>query len=313
MRPSGLALANAYLWDPWFIWDNGAVHMFSLFQAAPPSYDPRQGFNRDHPIIAHNVWSDTAGWQRHADAVTYTDTPYDVERVHTGCIVQESTAWLMYYSGSGRYICLARSGDLETWHKDPANPLISPNSRFYAPRWRDPWIVPDRLSAPYTMLIAAQRPGTPQPFIGTIAVAHSADYLHWEQQNPLNIPPWFEWLEVPELHQIGGTWYLLFATRDRWITDEGRQELQRQGTPSGDGAYCLMASEWHGPFRRIGRLFSANSPRYVTRLVTTPTGERWLWSHVEETVNGQRRYAIAPPLPAEIMPDGRLIGDEAAG
>jgi beta-fructofuranosidase len=259
--------------------------------------------------MAHTVWSPASGWERHPIALDYTGATYDAERIHTGCIVRHDGVWLLFYSGSRRYVCLATSHDLDVWRRSPLNPLLTPDPLLYGPQWRDPWIYQDPVDRRYTMLLAAQRPGSE---VGVVGVARSDDLLHWEQQEPLDIPPWFAWLEVPELHLIDGAWYLLFVTRENWITDAGREALQAQGVTPGDGALYLRAEHWRGPYRRVERLFPADSERYTTRLITAPSGEHWLWSHIERDHRGRPLFALAPPVTCRVLPDGRLMGQPFA-
>lgn len=303
--PSEYAPTDGYLWDPWFVWQGDQLHLFHLLQPTPSGADRTRDYPRDRPVIAHAAWSPGTGWERHSIALDYSGAAYDAERIHTGWIVRHADTWLLFYSGSRRHVCLAASDDLETWHRSPLNPLLTPDPRLYGPQWRDPWIYRDLADRGYTMLMAAQRPGAVE---GVVGVARSDDLLHWEQQDPLDIPPWFTWLEVPELHHIGGAWYLLFATRAAWITDAGRDALQAQGVASGDGAFYLRADRWRGPYRQVERFFPADSGRYTTRLVTTPAGERWLWSHVERDLTGHPLFKLAPPLICRLLPDGRLVG-----
>lgn len=306
MRPGGYAPAEGYLWDPWFVWHGERLHLFHLLQPTPAGAVRTGDYPRDRPVIAHAVWSPGAGWERRAIALGYTGAAYDAERIHTGWIVRRDETWLLFYSGSRRTVCLATSDDLETWRKSTMNPLLAPEPRLYGPQWRDPWIYRDLDDRGYTMLLAAQRHAPDGQ--GVVGVARSDDLLHWEQQEPLDIPPWFTWLEVPELHRIGGVWYLLFVTREAWITDAGREALRAQGVAPRDGAFYLRAGHWRGPYRVVERLFPAASGRYTTRLVTTPVGDRWLLSHVERDPDGRPVFELAPPLAGVVLPDGRLVG-----
>jgi fructan beta-fructosidase len=309
IRPGSYAPAEGYLWDPWFAWQGDRLHLFHLLQPAPAGADRTHDFPRDRPRIAHATWSRDTGWERRPIALDYNGAAYDAERIHTGCIIRHDDPWLLFYSGSRRYVCLATSDDLETWHRSAMNPLLIPDPQLYGSQWRDPWIYWDPDDRVYTMLLAAQRPGTG---VGTVGVARSADLMRWEQQEPLDIPPWFAWLEVPELHRIDGLWYLLFATREAWITDAGREALRAQGVSPQDGAFYLRADNWRGPYRRLERLFPPDSARYTTRLVITPAGERWLWSHVERDPAGRPLFELAAPLAGVVVPDGRIVGQPFA-
>ncbi len=309
-KPGGYAPPDGYLWDPWFVWDRDILHLFHLFQPAPRHYDHERGFARDRPVIAHATWSSDTGWQPRGIAIDYTGTAYDAARIHTGCIVRHGDQWWMFYSGSRTHVCLATSDDLETWRKHPANPILTPDPTLYGPRWRDPWIYRDPRDGQYVMLLAAQRPHDAASGRGVAGVAYSRDLLTWTQQPPLDVPPGFDWLEVPEMHRLDGRWYLLFATQSEWIDAAGQDQLRAQGVSAGTGAYYLVADEWRGPYRRIGRLFPPDSPRYVTRFMTTPWGDRWLWSHGEWVENGERRFELLPPVACAVSGNAILLDRE---
>jgi beta-fructofuranosidase len=303
VRPSGFAPAHGYLWDPWFVWDDSHLHLFYLLQRTPVGYDREYVMPRDRPVIAHAGWSAGSGWIECPLALDYTGTPYDAERIHTGSIVRRGSEWYMFYSGSGRFVCLAVSRDLLHWQKSRSNPILTPDPRWYGAHWRDPWLFRDPSDHRYTMLLAAQSPKAD----GLVGVARSTDLSEWEQEDPLDIPPWFEWLEVPEPHHINDSWYLLFVTRKRWISAAGRAHFQAHGIPAEDGAFYLRAESWRGPYREVHRLFPPGDPRYTTRLVTTPNGERWLWSHVELDEAGRPLFELAAPLACAVS-DGLLLG-----
>jgi hypothetical protein len=305
VRPPGFTPARGYLWDPWFVWDDNRLNLFYLLQPTPAGYDRTYLVPRDRPVIAHAVWSAASGWAECPLALDYTGTPYDAQRIHTGSIIRRGNEWDMFYSGSGRAVCLATSRDLLSWQKSTSNPILTPDPARYGPNWRDPWVFRDPDDQRYTMLLAAQSPEVG----GVVGVARSSDLSRWEQEDPLDIPPWFEWLEVPELHHIGDSWYLLFATRERWITAAGRIHFQANGIPVEDGAFSLRAASRRGPYREVQRLFPPHSARYTTRLVTTPLGERWLWSHVELDEAGRPLFQLAAPLACSVAADGRLLGD----
>jgi len=307
-HPSRYAPTHGYLWDPWFVWDDTRLHLFYLLQPMLAGYDRVHVAPRDRPVISHAVWSAASGWEECPIALDYTETRYDAERIHTGSIIRRGNEWHMYYSGSGRSVCLATSNDVLHWQKSRENPILTPDPQRYGPRWRDPWLYRDPLDHKYTMLLAAQSLNASANTSGVVGVARSADLLYWEQEDPLDIPPWFEWLEVPELHRIDGVWYLLFVTRERWISAAGRAHFQATGITVEDGVFYLRAQNWRGPYREVDRLFPPHSGRYTTRLVTTPGGEKWLWSHLELDGAGRPQFELAAPLACTVAPDGRLLG-----
>ncbi len=286
---------DGYLWDPWFHRSGDVVHLFHLFQAAPPGRTRASVFPRDRPVIAHATWTRAEGWQSRGTALDYTGAPYDEDRIHTGCVTNHDGTFAMLYSGSNQFLCLAHSGDLDHWVKDPDNPVLSPDPARYRKRWRDPWLLQGLTGERHTVVIAAQYATHTGPPIGTVAVAHSPDLHHWRQDTPLLIPAWFTWLEVPELHHLDGLSYLVFATREQWITPAGRDALRAHGLPARDGAYYLMSATWRGPYESIGSLSEGPESGYTTRLLETAASEQWLWSHVEYDRTGTPVFGLQAP------------------
>lgn len=301
--------SEGYLWDPWFHTVGDVVHLFHLLQKAPRGMDRAAVYPRDRPVIAHATWTGREGWVSRGTAVDYTGTTYDEDRIHTGCIVEGDDSFHMLYSGSNRFICQATSDDLDRWTKAAGNPVLRPDPARYLDRWRDPWVTDGLAGERYTMVIAAQQRGARDHPTGVVGVAHSHDLLAWHQDDPLVVPPWFTWLEVPELHQLDGLWYLLFATRRAWITEEGRIAIRARGLDAVDGAYYLVAPSWRGPYGSIGRLTgTSESPGYTTRLVRRSPAERWLWSHVEHDGGGRPVFGLASPRLYASVPGGGLVG-----
>ena len=291
-RPDWYRPRDGYLWDPWFTSVRSIIHLFHLFQPVPKGLSREHEFARDRPTIAHASWSLEDGWARKATAITYTGHPYDEQRIHTGCIVNNEGSYSMLYSGSNRFVCLAESDDLDNWTKAAGNPVAYPDSSLYMDRWRDPWVLDSSVSERYTMLVAAQQQRGADSPVGVVAVARSEDLRHWRQDVPLLVPDWFEWMEVPELHYIHGTWYLLFATRTKWVTPRGLDALRAHGLHAIDGPYYLMARSWRGPYESIGCLSVDLPCAYTTRLVKTTDGEYWLWSHVEKDTDGRVIFGL---------------------
>lgn len=304
--PDWYVPVGGYLWDPWFHQVGGVTHLFHLFQAAPGGSSRNDIFPRDRPVIAHATWAADEGWTPRGVAVDYTGTAYDEDRIHTGCVIDRGGAFAMLYSGSNRFICLANSSDLDHWVKDENNPVMAPDPALYRSRWRDPWVLGGLAGEKYTVLVAAQSAHNGPPPVGVVGVAHSTDLVHWRQDSPLEVPPWFEWLEVPELHHLGGLWYLIFATRQRWITTAGRDALRARGIRLRDGAYYLTSRSLQGPYDAPGVLSEEPGSGYTTRLLPGSATEHRLWSHVEHDRNGRVVFALAPPRPCTAA-DGRLL------
>jgi Glycosyl hydrolases family 32 N-terminal domain len=294
--PPAYVPPEGWLWDPWFHVEGDTVHLFHLLQQG----DRGALTVRDAPVIAHATWSAATDWVRQPLAITPTGAWYDAQRIHTGCIVETSGGYAMLYSASNTYVALAHSDDLVHWAKAPDNPVAQPAPGLYLPHWRDPWVLEQGVGDRFTMVVAAQQPGPHDEPLAAIAVAHSDDLVAWRQDRPLATPPWFEWMEVPELHLHAGRWILLFVTRRKWVTPAGLTALAALGLDPQDGAYCLTADDWHGPYGDLRYLSRTEPPGYTTRLVRPSASTTWLWSHVEtETADGER-FFLAPPRAVDL-------------
>lgn len=303
---------DGYLWDPWFYRSGDVVHLFHLFQAAPAGLSRTSVFPRDRPVIAHATWTRDDGWTPTGIALDYTEAPYDEQRIHTGCVTDHDGTFAMLYSGSNQFLCLAHSDDLDHWVKDPDNPVLSPDAGIYRSRWRDPSLLQGQTGERYTVVVAAQHATDTGPPVGAVAVAHSPDLRRWRQDTPLLVPAWFTWLEVPELHHLDGLWYLVFATREQWITPAGRDALGAHGLRARDGAYYLISPTWRGPYDSIGSLSGGAGSEYTTRLLETAASERWLWSHVEHDSTGTPVFGLQPPRSCTVATGGQLLFDTTA-
>jgi len=181
-----------------------------------------------------------------------------------------------------------------------------PDPAIYMDRWRDPWVFESSISEKFTMVVAAQQ-NHGSGAIGTVAVAHSANLRRWLQDKPLQVPDWFEWMEVPEIHCINGIWYLLFVTRQKWITARGAEALRARGLATLDGAYYMTAPSWFGPYDSIQFLSEQVPYAYTTRLLRRSSQEYWLWSHVERDGEGHTIFGLRPPTLCTPAPGGGLL------
>lgn len=303
--PDWLVPDNSLLWDPWFVITGTTTHAFYLLQEIPAGM-ARWQVGRSRPVIGHATWSNEAGWIDHGIAIDYTGHTYDEARIHTGCVFKDPCGYKMFYSGSNHYICEAYSRNLGNWTKSAENPILSPDPSLYLPGWRDPWLLQEDVGNATTLIIAAQQAGVEGLPIGAVAVVHQDESHVWHQTAPLNTPPWFQWMEVPELHFLAGMWYLLFATRAKWITDAGRSAFQARGLRVQDGPYYLMSDNWRGPFVEIGSLGNLVPYAYTTRLVKRSVDGLWLWSHVEIDASGAVVFGLQPPVACVVLAEGGL-------
>src|SRR5512132_491633 len=85
---------------------------------------------------ADDLWS----WERVGDVVAASEAPaFDDLATWTGSVARDRDGrWWLFYTGvtvvDGKFlqtIGAATSADLESWHKDPASPLVTADDRWY--------------------------------------------------------------------------------------------------------------------------------------------------------------------------------------
>ena len=153
----------------------------------------------------------------------------------------------MLYTGVSRAdhglvqrIGLAASDDLVHWSKDPANPVLEADPRWYEllgqgryphQAWRDPWLFRDgRDGLVHVLLTARSRRGAPDG-AGVLGHAYSKDLVNWEVLPPLTEPGDFAQLEVPQLVQFNGSHTILFSCL---AEDHSRRRRERLGPGRGN-------------------------------------------------------------------------------
>ena len=83
---------------------------------------------------------------------------------------------------------------------------------------------------------------------GVIGHAISSDLVSWEVGPPVTEPGEFGFLEVPQLVEINGLWYLFFSvTHEKY----SNARLSRPGIKLQTGTHYLVADNPFGPFRYL--------------------------------------------------------------
>ena len=218
------------MWDPTIIRVGDTCHLFHL--------QSRRGAPRDHPdngSIGHATSGDMYLWEEQPIALRRGADPTDWDS--SECWHLDVTEWqgtyYMFYTGrslaeSGRVqrIGLATSRDLFHWEKHAAGPILEADARWYETAmdpppaqhpdwkgwvtWRDPYVVADSTGGVHWMfLVARTRQGDPSKR-GCVAVAKSADLVHWEVQPPAFAPGRHHSIGVPQVFEHGARYYLLY-------------------------------------------------------------------------------------------------------
>ncbi len=317
-----LRLPDRWLWDFWLVTDGGEYHLFHL--QAPIT---RDGPDARHwqVSIGHAVSADLVSWRRLPDALAPGPPgDWDDFTTWTGSIVRHGGEWCLLYTGTCRAerglvqrIGLATSTDLVGWHRHPDNPVLELDPTWYEPldlalwhdqAWRDPWVFRDASDGTFHALITARanhgRPGTR----GVIGHATSPDLRQWTVRPPISEPGGFGHLEVPQLVELDGRWFLLFS-------GPGTDGVPPGGGPEGIGTHYLVGDGPLGPFswaRHHVLLTDQRGTWYGGKLVTAPGGELVMlaWRNLDQ--DGRFAGELSDPFPVRVE-GGHLRVDAAAG
>lgn len=277
MSPSQTPLlyrpADAWVGDVIPFFADGTFHVFYLWD------------DRD----ARGAWRglDWAHLVSH-DLVAFEELPLAVPRggpddldliAGTGCVMPAPEGgWVIHYAGINpsnpargfpeQVVLRSTSPDLVTWTKDP-DWVLQADPRWYeANDWRDPFILPDAEGG-WRMLLCARVKDGPGDRRGTFAVATSPDMQHWTVQPPAFTPGTTRAPECPDLFELDGRWYLVYAGfSDRFAT---RYLIG----PSPHGPWTTPVHDaLEAPDVYAMKTVSDDTDRYLIGWLATRSGER---------------------------------------
>ncbi len=203
-----------------FYWE-GVYHAFYLKAPLPPL---RSG--ADGTPYAHLASGDLVHWEELPLAIEPgpPGSP-DAVSCFTGSVIERNGVFHLFYTGypgqnQPQTVCRATSHDLQTWHKDPLNPIIEADPRWYeAIDWRDPFPFWNDEAGEYWMLLAAREKDGPSNRRGCIALMTSPDLEDWQVQPPFWSPRLYYTHECPDLFPWGENWVLVYSTfSERQVT-----------------------------------------------------------------------------------------------
>jgi len=319
-----LRLQDKWVWDFWFAHEGEDYHIFYLQASRALENTDMRHWNVS---IGHAVSRDLRQWRILPDALRPSDPiiepeAFDTHTTWTGSIIRHDSLWYMFYTGGKRSengliqrVGLATSYDLLTWDKHPNNPLIQANPRWYETlnfnewrdeSWRDPFVF--RLDdGVYHALICARANDGPADGRGVIAHAQSANLLDWEVLPPVMTPGDFSQMEVPQVSEIGGRYYLLFCTSK---ADFSAARRARIGQPAVTGTHYLVADQPLGPYHYLTDEFLAGDTLgslYAGKLIQDATGQWQFIAFRNMTEDGIFAGEIIDPLPVGVEPNGKLL------
>lgn len=291
------------LHDTWMFLRDDEIHLFYLA--------PQVGENA-HRLIGHALSTNWLDWEELPFIeLTGAAGEWDSGRIGTGHVFQyDDGRYYMPYTGRidpQEDIGLAVSDDLIHWEKVLDHPVWPqavdlPYERAVgiAPAWRDPFVVRNPQGEWEAYLCA--RCGT-GPLAGRACVARCRiDGIdRWTTLDPVAVTGHYAMMEVPELFELDGRYWLTFNSGSAW----GRQ-LDTTRRPCAGGTFYLVADEWDGPWRipddnvLIG---SADGRRdaVVARSVEFG-GKRVVYHHYNGTLDANSHRAMG--LPKVLASDG---------
>ncbi len=297
------------LHDTWVFVHGDEVHLFYLAM---------QVGNNQHRLIGHAVSADWLHWTE----LPYIDLAgpagsWDAGRVGTGHTFQGADG-RFYMAYTGRIdpqedIGLAVSDDLVNWTKVQDTPvwpqaLTPPYETDFRERgvfqaWRDPFVV-DLPDGNRYALLCAKRGDGPLAARACVAVARLDDLHSWTTREPLRTPPLFPTMEVPEIFELEGRWWLTFNAHGGW----GRRLDTASRTMAG-GTFCLVAEEPFGEWQlpEDSLLIGSGQGRHdavVARSVLWQ-GERLVYHHYNGS--GETGSARALGLPKVVEAVGNRL------
>jgi beta-fructofuranosidase len=312
----GLAFEDRWIWDFWLVRDGADHHLFYLQASTSIGHPDERHWNAS---IGHAVSRDLMRWRILPTALSPGPRGgWDDAGTWTGSVIAWDGRWFLLYTGTssadGRLvqrIGLAESDDLVRWRRHE-RPVLEVDPRWYETldcrawhdqAWRDPWVFTHPDDGHFHALVTARaRTGEPTER-GVIGHARSRDLRTWEVLAPVTKPMGFGQMEVPQLVQLGGRWYLLFCS------DLETQGVRWRDTGPGTGTFYLVGEAPTGPFRMIGDgalLADRNGSTYAGKLHEMTDGTMVFLAWHRRRPGGDFHGALTDPRPVEVLPDGAL-------
>ena len=254
--------------------------------------------------IGHAVSRDLAAWEYLGLALERgAPGSWDDRNLATGSVVRRGGRYWM--EGEPLFVQrvgMAVSDDLVRWEKLPGNPtseadpahyeLVSTGQRTLT-HWRDPFLLDT--GEEVVQYVTARRTGGDITARGTIGLARSTDMRRWEALPPLEHDPIAEEMEVPQVYAIDGRYYLVFCTKDFWLSPSYASRFPGHAFRSTD--YSMVGDSPLGPFclHGTGEIMPTAPPSswYASRLVSYE-GEWFLLGTVTDDAG---RTSISDPVP----------------
>lgn len=311
-----LQLTDYWTWDFWIARDGDDYHLF--FLKAPKSLgDPE--LRHVNARIGHALSRDLRTWDVLPDALgPGAPGSWDDLATWTGSVIRANDRWYMFYTGvdtidrgAHQRIGLATSADLNEWNRRE-QPVLELDVRHYQGRadgwdaidWRDPWVYWSDTHQEYRMLFTARNAAGEVDERGVVGQARSADLEHWEVLPPALAPQEFGHMEVPQLFQEGGRWYLSYS-----VYGSQHSRSRQLHTPAETGTHYAISASEDGPWRSPGHEFFAggSGELYAGRFERDPQGQLVFLAFLQFVNDGPFSGGLSDPIPVRTLEDGTLV------
>lgn len=317
-----LRIDDKWIWDFWFVKNGPDYHIFYL-QAPRELGDEK--LRHWNVSIGHAVSRDLINWHILRDALhpSMNAHNWDSASTWTGSIINHDSLWYMFYTGASQVddgkvqrIGLATSTDLMYWQRFGTKPLLEADPKWYEimdqelwydQAWRDPWVF--ELDGRYHAFITARVNQGHRLARGVIGYAWSTDLISWKVEPPVATPGEFAFMEVPQLVEINGLYYLFFCVGKGEYSEARRQ---RPGVQSETGIHYMVSDKPFGPFHFLSEKFLLGDEfgsSYAGKVIRNPDGKWVLLATRAWTGDGGYIGEITDPLPLQVAPDGLLSVD----
>ncbi len=239
------------MWDSWiYVQNENTYHLFYL-----------ETVDRIYDHIGHAVSTDLINWEElRSISVSGAPGSWNSRITLTGMVTPFQGKYYMLLGGYapenpdkaieiiGRYV----SDDLENWQEDKSFPLLKPSFPYMTEcdiscdcrHWRDLSLSYDQNNQWFDgYLMTKVKPVSPDDFGTAVGHIRSRDLVHWEMLEPIARQKHFYNMEVPEVFEFNGRYYLTFSTNS--LT--GLKINSSRGTAL-RGTFYLTSSSRNGPF-----------------------------------------------------------------
>jgi beta-fructofuranosidase len=297
---SVLSVPRHHLGDSWYCADGDRFHCF--FLVCPDTVPRHTGWD-----IGHASSDDLKTWTYHGVVVRRgAADACDGICLATGSVLRRGGRFWMAYTGNWfgpqPTVGLAVSTDLHHWRKVDENPITKIDEVYYTgssrgrrpfPHWRDPFLF--EVDGVVHQLVCATAKGR-DGAAGSLGVARSLDLRAWEILPPLDVEPFAEELECPQVVSVGERHYLVFSTPAGLLLSDDRPAPDEVGN-----MYCMVGDSPFGPFRVADPtpLFPADMTQrpYAGRVVQVGSHHYLLgtlWSDSGDRISDPVRIELTP-------------------